>query len=179
MVLNVIKGAYPSLIQISKDLPLSADETITVERGSLLYETADNEWRVASGATAAGNATTPGAFVYFALQAEDDLTAGMAGGVPTTGGDPKLSGLACSPTIEVETDMFDSGETYAVGSYCKVGTNGKLAPHTNHATAVLQVTKAAYVRWVNNAPAVAGWRTGNNVTVIRGRTMYIPNLTTA
>jgi len=179
MVLNVIKGAYPSLIQISKDLPLSASEVITVERGSLLYETADNEWRVASGAAHAGDATTPGAFVYFALQAEDDLVAGMAGGVPTTGGSPKLSGLSCQPTIEIETDMFDSGETYAVGSFCKVGTNGNLAPHTNNATAILQVTKSAYVRWINNAPAVVGWRTGNNKTVLRGRTMYLPGLVTA
>ena len=179
MVLNVIKGLVPSLGQISKDLPLSASETITVERGSLLYEDANNEWRVASGAGNRGSATTPGAFVYFALQPEDDLTASMAGGVPTTGDEPKLSGIACSPTIEIETDMYDSTETYAVGSYCMVGTNGNLAPHTNHATAILQVTRSAYTRWVNNAPAVTGWRTGNNATVIRGRTMYIPNLTTA
>lgn len=179
MVLNILKGAVPSLIQISKSLPLSADETISVERGSLLYETADNEWRVASGAAHAGNATTPGVFVYFALQPDDDLVAGMAGGTPTTGGSPKLSAVACSPTIEIETDMFDAEETYAVGSFCKVGTNGTLSPHTSAATAILQVTKSPYVRWVNNAPAVVGWRTGNNVTVLQGRTMYIPNLVTA
>ena len=178
MVLNVIKGPYPSLIQISKDLPLSDAETIAIERGTLLYETSDNEWRVAT-ASQAGTATAPGAFVYFSLMADTDLVAGMAGGVPTTGGSPKLSALACQPTQEIETDMIDTAQNYTVGSFCAAGANGKLVPHTNHATALLQVTKGKYVRWVNNAPAVVGWRTGNNVTVVRGRTMYIPNLTVA
>ena len=172
MVLNVKKGAYPSLVQIDKEALLSAHETGTVERGQLLYLNGDGEWQVAS-ATQAGDATHPGTFCYLAFQADSDLTAQMAGGVPVSANQhPKIAGLAVSPTIEIETDMFTGSP--ALGNFMAAGANGRLVVHTSGATALLKVTRAPYVRWINNAVAVTGWRTGNNVAVVRGVTMYVP-----
>lgn len=174
MVLNVKKGAYPSLIQIDKEALLSASETHSVERGSLLYlEASSGEWRVA-GAAQAGDTTHPGQFCYFAFQSDSDLTAQMAGGVPVSANQrPKLAGIACSPTIEIETDMF-VGTAPTLGQFMAAADFGKLAVHADGQTALLKVTRAPYVRWINNAVAVTGWRTGNNVTVVRGVTMYVP-----
>ena len=172
MVLNVKKGAYPSLIQIDKEALLSADESGSTERGSLLYLNDSGEWRVA-GATQAGDATHPGAFCYFSFQADSDLTAQMAGGVPVSANQrPKLAGIACSPSIEIETDMYTGSPL--LNSFMAAGANGKLVVHVTGNTALLKVTRAPYVRWINNAVAVTGWRTGNNVTVVRGLTMYVP-----
>jgi hypothetical protein len=172
MVLNVKKGAYPSLIQIDKEALLSADETVAVERGSLLYLNGSGEWRVA-GAAQAGDTTHPGTFCYFAFQSDSDLTAQMAGGVPVSANQrPKIAGIACSPTIEVETDMFTGSP--ALNQFMAAGANGRLVVHADGNTALLRVTRAPYVRWINNAVAVTGWRTGNNLTVVRGVTMYVP-----
>lgn len=173
MVLNVKKGAYPSLTQMDKEALLSAQEVIAVERGSLLYlEAASGEWRVAT-ATERGDTTHPGQFCYFAFQSDSDLTAQMAGGVPVSANQqPKIAGIACSPTIEIETDMFNGNP--ALGNFMAAGANGRLAVHADGQTALLKVTRAPYVRWINNAVAVTGWRTGNNVSVVRGVTMYVP-----
>ena len=172
MVLNVKKGAYPSLTQIDKEALLSADESIAVERGSLLYLDDDGEWRVA-GATQAGDSTHPGAFCYFAFQADSDLTAQMAGGVPVSANQrPKIAAISGSPTIEIETDMLTGSPD--LGDFMMAGANGKLVVHETGKTALLKVTRAPYVRWINNAVAVTGWRTGNNVTCVRGVTMYVP-----
>jgi len=176
MVLNVLKGAYPTLQQIDKTLPKSADETGDIERGSLLYENADNEWRIAGVAQAGTANTIPGPFLFLALMPDTDLVAGMAGDVPTSGNEPVLTGLAISPSVEIETDMYDSGGSYTVGQFLKVGANGNFVAQTDGFTAIGIVTKTPYTRWVNNAPAVTGWRTGNNVSVIALRTMYVPNL---
>lgn len=177
MLLNVKKGPYPSLTQMDKELLLSADETGEVERGICLYQDSDDEWRIA-GETQAGDATTPGEVIYFALQPEGDLTAQMAGGAPGTDGlQPKIAALACTPTIEIETDMFDG--TPSSGDNLSVGADGKLVEHSDGETVIARVTKAPYTRWVNNAEAVSGWRTGNNVTAIRALTMYAPSVVTS
>jgi hypothetical protein len=174
MLFNVKKGPYPSLIQMDKELLVSADSVGTIERGSGLYQDANDEWKLA-GATQAGDAQTPGAIIYFALQGEDDLVAQMAGGVPISDDvQPKIAALACSPTIEIETDMFTG--TLTSGQNLSIGANGKLVAHTTGKTVIARVTKAAYSRWVNNASAVAGWRTGNNVTAIRAITLYAPQV---
>jgi hypothetical protein len=177
MLLNVKKGPYPSLQQMDKELLLSASETGTVERGICLYQDTSDEWRIA-GATQAGTTTVPGALVYFALQGEDDLTAQMAGGVPVSSTvQPKIAAISCTPTIEIETDMFTG--TLTSGQDLAVGANGKLVAHSGAAagaTIIARVTRVAYTRWVNNAAAVAGWRTGNNVTAIRAITMYAPQV---
>lgn len=182
MVFNVIKGNYPTLAQVDKALLKSADEDVAIERGMLLTENTDNEWVVAGGAEdslKAGSDAQAGAFVYFALQGEDDLTAGMAGDIGAgadSDGEPKINGLACSPTNEIETDMYAFTGDPDVGDFLAVSAAapGKLTELTTGQTAVAQLTRGEYTRWVNNAVAVAGYRTGNNVDVIRARTMYIP-----
>ena len=172
MVLNVIKGPYPSLTQVDKDALLDSGETVAVERGSLLKINGSGNWNVCQ-AIDAGDATHPGAFVFFAFMPDTDLTAQMAGGYPINGNQPpKLAGLAVSPTNEIETDMFSGSPS--IGDFMTCGANGVLVAHANGNTALLRVTKAATTRWVNNAVAVSGWRLGNSVSVIRGLTMYIP-----
>ena len=84
----------------------------------------------------------------------------------------KIAALAVSPTILIETDMYNA--TPLLGDFLAAGAGGKFAAHIDGQTAIGRVTKAPYMRWVNNAPAVVGWRTGNNVTAIRVLTMYVP-----
>jgi len=178
MLLNVLKGAYPSLQQISKDHLIAADAAF--ERGSCLVETTSNgvtTWKVA-GTT---DAADPGAVVHFSLHGADDYQTMQAGSLSGSGYVPKVSALSCTMPMEIETDMF-SGDGIAVGDYLMVGANGKLVKHTSGNTAVLQVTKAPYTRWANNADATGintGFRQGSNVTVIAGRTVFLPKLATA
>jgi hypothetical protein len=176
MLLNVKKGPYADLAQNSKSLKVSASETGTVERGICLYMDANGEWMIATSSEA-GDATTPGAFIYFALQGSDDLTAQMAGGTPTSAtAQAKIAAIGCSPSLEIETDMFAG--TPALNDNLAVGDDGLLEAHADGETIIAQVTSAAADRWVNNAAAVAGWRTGNNVSAISVVTMYVPCVTT-
>lgn len=175
MLLNVLKGAYPSLQQISKDHLIEADAKF--ERGTCLVENTVGDkttWKIA-GDDDAGN---PGAVVHFALQGSEDYQALMAGKLSDTGYIAKVSALSCTMPMEIETDMF-SGDDLVAGDYLMVGEGGKLVKHTDGNTAVLQVTKAPYVRWSNNADAsgvTTGFRQGTNVTVIAGRTVFLPAL---
>jgi len=175
MFLNVIKpaGLYPSMQQMDTEKMVSPLNQQTIERGHLLYVDADDEWRVA-GAAQAGNATTPGAFIWFALQSGNDLTAGMAGGTPTTGGSPKIAAIACSPTLRIQTDMFDQTATFARHQLLTVGDGGIFAAHASGQTVYGQILRLPFVRWVNNAVAVRGYRTGNNVNAVEVLTMYLP-----
>lgn len=181
MLLNVLKGAYPSLQQISKDHLIATDTAF--ERGSCLVETTSNgvtTWKVA-GTT---DATDPAAIVHFSLHGAyknvDDYQTLMAGKLSTTGYTPRVSALSCLQPMEIETDMFteEVGSELAPGDYLTVGANGKLVKRTaTTQNAYLQVTQASHARWANNADAsgVGGdWRQGNNVNVITGRTVFIP-----
>lgn len=182
MLLNALKGAYPSLQQISKDHLIEADAQF--ERGTCLVEKTTTSgsdsittWAIATAADAAD----PSKVVHFALQGSDDYQALMAGTLGSTGYVAKVSALSCTMPMEIETDMF-TGDDIQVGDYLMVGDNGKLVKHTTGKTAVLQVTKAPYTRWSNNADAsgvTTGFRQGTNVTVLAGRTVFIPNLATA
>ncbi|MFC1453575.1 hypothetical protein ACFLQL_00155 [Verrucomicrobiota bacterium] len=174
---NVIKGAYPSLQQIDKTLPMNADATGIV-RGSLMYEDA-GEFKLATSSQE-GDADTPGAYIYVALMDQDDLVAGMAGsiGQGVGSGVPRLTGLAISMPMEIETDQY-TGQSFTVGEFVAVGDDGKFVAHATGVTAIGQITKGITTRWANDAVAVAGWRTGNKVNVIRIRTMYIPSLVNA
>ena len=172
---NVLKGAYPSLQQIDKSLMVAAGETGIV-RGSLIYQSG-TEFKLAT-ATQATDAT---AYIYFALQGQDDLTAGMAGtrGQGVFGGYPKITGLAVGMPTEFETDQFNAGESYAIGDLLTCGASGKLTPHTTGDNCLAQVTKTVASRWVNDAVAVTGFRTGANVNVLTARTLWIPLLATS
>ena len=183
-LLNIIKGAYPSLSQIDKTLPTASTGIV---RGSLMYVAAGaSAFTIgAADATCQGTAAVPGAYMYIALMDYGDLVAGMAGGVGqgVTGGldhlgaaasGPKITGLAISMPMEIETDQYSGGLT--IGQFVMCGANGQFVLHTDGLTALGQVTQGVTTRWANDAQAVTGWRTGNKVNVVRIRTMYIPSM---
>lgn len=176
-LLNVLKGAYPSLQQIDKTLPVHKDGQSgaldAIVRGSLIYDNLG----VFTLAGAAQAATVPGAYIYIALMDATDLVAGMAGsiGQGVGGGVPRITGLAISMPMEIETDQF-TGQSFVIGQFLAVGADGKFVAHTTGQTAIGQVTQGITTRWQNDKPAVPGWRTGDKVNVIRIRTMYVPGL---
>lgn len=175
MFLNVIQGPAP-LYRHKTEKLVSADETGLIERGQLLYVDAQDEWRIA-GTAQAGGATAPGPILWMAEQAGDDLTAGMAGGLPDGGGQAKIGAVCITPSMTVETDMFD-GEL-ALEGLLSVGADGKFVAHTTGDTVYGRCVAVSASRWANNAVAVPGYRTGANVDVIRVVTLYIPNIATA
>lgn len=179
-LLNVLKGAYPSLQQIDKSLLVATGETGIV-RGSLIYvDGATNTFKLA-GTSQQGSDTTPGDFIYIALMDQSDLVAGMAGtvGQGIGGGVAKITGLACSMPMEIETDQYDQTLSPTVGQFLMVGASGKFVLHTDGKTCIGQVTHGVVTRWANDAIAVTGWRLGNKVNTICLRTMYLPGLQTA
>lgn len=182
---NVLKGAYPSLQQIDKTLDLDAGETGIV-RGSLMYESTTAKFKLANAA----DATDSEKYLYFCLQPQTDLVAGMAGSIGQgtakvwTGGTTvvsagvaRVTGLAVGMPFEFETDQFVA-DTYHIGQLLTVADGGLLADHTSGDNCVAQVTKAVFSRWVNDAVAITGWRTGANVNVLTARTLWVPLLTT-
>jgi hypothetical protein len=174
---SVLKGAYPSLQQIDKTLPV-ASGTTGIVRGSLIYES-NGTWLLATATQVA----TVTAYIHFALMAQTDLTAGMAGsvgaGAPNTIAYPavaKVTGLAVGMPMEFETSEFVKTAVYTVGQLLAVANGGKLTAHNSGNNCIAQVTKASRVRWVNDAIAVTGYRTGANVDVLTARTLWIPKL---
>lgn len=167
---NVLKGAYPSLSQIDKTLDVAVGQSGIV-RGSLIYQDGTT-FKLATAAIKADASK----YVFFALQGQNDLVAGMAGSIGQGfgGGTSRITGLAVGMPFEFETDQFKGDEAYAIGALLTAGNNGKLAPHTAGDNVIAQVTKTTFVRWVNDAVAVTGYRTGANVAVLSGRTMWIP-----
>ena len=174
MFLNVLKGAHPGLQQVDLALPIAAGQT-GIERGSFLKVNSSRQFEKAVDADA-----TDDTFLYIALQDQDDLTAGMAGDVgqganSASDGEPVINALSIVPSMQIETDAFDSSWTPNVGDFAEISDNG-LTTHQDGSAAVAKVDAAIASRWVNNAVAVTGWRTGNNVDVITVTTLYIPNL---
>jgi len=169
---NVLKGAYPSLQQIDKTLNVASGQSGIV-RGSLIYQDGV-EFKLAT----ATQSTASGAYIYIALMSQDDLVAGMAGtkGQGAPGGVARITGLAVGMPFEFESSEFAIGSTYAVGDILTCGNGGELVPHTTGKNAVAQVTKVVSTRWVNNAVAITGFRTGANLSIITARTMWIPTM---
>lgn len=171
---NVLKGAYPSLQQIDKTLSVGRSVTGIV-RGTLVYETSGGVWAVCDN-TVQKNAT---AYPYFALMAQTDLTAGMAGSVGQglAGGVARITGLAVGMPMEFETDQFDNSVAYLPGDMLMPIAGGRLGKWTTTNNCVSQVTKATVNKWVNDAVAVTGWRTGALRSILTARTVWIPKLT--
>ena len=169
---NVLKGAYPTLQQIDKTLDVGAGE-VGIVRGSLMYQDTTNVFKLAQ----AVDDSDAEKYLYFALQAQTDLVAGMAGsiGQGVAGGVARVTGIAVGMPFEFETDQFVADQ-YVIGQLLTVADGGKLADHTSGDNCVAQVTKAVFSRWVNDAVAVTGWRTGANVNVLTARTLWIPKL---
>jgi len=171
---NVLKGAYPTLQQIDLTLPVAAGQSGIV-RGSLVYQDG-TEFKLAGAA----QATVAAVYLHFCLMAQTDLTAGMAGsrGQGSASGQAVITGLAPAMPLQFETDQFNTAITYTVGMLLTVGASGKLTQHTTGDHCVAQVTAVVTSRWVNNAVAVTGFRTGANVSVLRARTLWHPLLAT-
>jgi len=169
---NVLKGAYPTLQQIDKTLDVGARE-VGIVRGSLMYQDATNVFKLANAA----DDSNAEKYLYFALQAQTDLVAGMAGsiGQGVAGGVARVTGIAVGMPFEFETDQFVAA-SYYIGQLLTVANGGKLVDHSSGKNCVAQVTKAVFSRWVNDAVAVTGWRTGANVNVLTARTLWIPKL---
>lgn len=181
-----IKGAYPSLAQVDKTLPVASGGE-DIERGTIVALVKDDTGVFSQGVFKIASATDK--LLYVSLQDYDDPTAGFAGttfdseggSVPGKGAVPSvpaITGIDLSQDGEYETSMFQPG-TYAVGDPLAVA-DGVLAKAGEGANVVGYVT-AAFTRWVNNAIAVPNQangktdrrlakRTGARVPVIRFRT---------
>jgi len=176
MLLNVLKGAYPSLQQISKDHLIDTAEKF--ERGICLVEQfADGvtTWKVADGTTA----EDPAAIVHFSLHGADDYQTLQAGTMVGEKFSARVSALSCLQPMEIETDMFDKEADLEPGDYLTTGAGGILVKAANDGSQNIyaQVTKAKYARWSNNAESggvPSGFRQGATVDVIAARTVFIP-----
>jgi hypothetical protein len=170
---NVLKGAYPTLQQIDKSLPVATSETGIVRGSAMRIDTsgpAPAFIRTDATSASQGALNTPGPIVYFSLQDQaqpDVLRAGVITGIP------------CTFPAEVETDQYDSGGSFPVNGRIMAGASGKVVDHTDDKTAIGVVTAGPTFRWVNDAVAVAGERTGARVSVIKFQTIYAPNVSTA
>ena len=173
---NVVKGAYPSLQQIDKTLSVGSRVTGIV-RGTLIYETPTSVWALCDNTVQ----DDPTAYPFFALMAQTDLTAGMAGSVGQglAGGVARVTGLAVGMPMEFETDQFDNSVGYLPGALLIPIAGGKLGAHVSTNNCVAQVTKSTVNKWVNDAVAVTGWRTGALRSILTARTVWIPTLTTS
>lgn len=171
MYFNVLKGAYLSLQAVDKVLP-TADTGI--ERGSAIVES-NGAW-----IRAHASSSDPAEYVHFALQNYTDKVAGMAGsrGQGLPGGRPVITGFAVGNPCEFQTDMFVAG-TYTVGQLLMVADTGKLGAHTTGKNCVAQVTAIPANKYVNDAVLVTGFSTGNYLSVITARTLWVPRLATA
>jgi len=158
---NVLKGAYPSLSQIDRTLPVG-DAVTGLVRGSALVVIA-GVWKLTADDTPShGVAGTPGPVVYFALQGQEQTDVQMAGG---------LTGLSCQMPLEVETDQYNG--TPAVGDLLVGSTGGKVSVHADGETAIGIVTKSAYQRWINDKDGTPQGGFGN---VISFSTAYLPDM---
>ena len=166
--LNFPKGGYPAV-----DMPVALRPIVdgaagrAIVRGSLMTLASD-KFRVTTNSSDRAYKT----LFYFALQAATDLSAQMAGTVSV----PMIVGMPCNNVLEIETDQYDATGTYAVDTLLTAGDNGTVTPWASGYTVVGIVTQVPAQRWVNDAAAVAGYRTGNNASVIRFRTLWVPIL---
>lgn len=172
---NVLKGAYPSLQQIDKTLPVASTATGIV-RGSLIYQEG-TEFKLATS-TQADEAS---AYIFFSLQDQTGLTAGMAGGKGrgADSGVARITGIAVGQPFEFETSEFDIANSYSVGDLLMPTDGGELTTHTDDKNVVAQVTKAVYNKYINSAVAITGFRTGANRSILTARTMWVPTFSTA
>ena len=173
-----VKGAYPSLGQVDKTLPLSADVE-KLERGMIVaLNPGTNDKEEKNGVWALPKATDK--LLYVALQDSSDPTAGFAGtSFDPKGGVPCITALDLNQDAEYETSVFDGDVTYAVGDPLKANSDGILTKSTGENDVVVgYVTGVPTDRWVNNAIAVPPWqkdqrlayRTGATVSVLRFKT---------
>jgi len=186
---KTLKGDSPSLAQIDKTLSVGVGEEGIV-RGTLLR--IDSSYNQSAGgvfrAAQAADAGDPATYIYFALIAQDDFQAGMAGsigqgvaarstaalpGEAAGAGAARITGLAVGQPQEFETDQFTGTDgQFVVGTKLTCGADGKLVPHTAGDCVIATVTAAPFHRWVNDAAVAGVNRTGAQVKVINAMTAW-------
>ena len=171
-----VKGAYPSLGQVDKTLPLSAG--VTLERGMIVaLNPGTNDKEEKNGVWALPKTTDK--LLYVALQDSSDPTAGFAGtSFDPKGGVPCITALDLNQDAEYETSVF-KGSAFTVGQPLYAGTDGFITnADPGSAEVIGYVTGVPTDRWVNNAIAVPpgqtdqrlAYRTGATVSVLRFKT---------
>jgi hypothetical protein len=172
-----VKGAYPSLAQVDKTLPVKEGIDLdNIKRGTVMHVDATTN-TFALGAEA-GN-------TYISLQNGDDTQAEFAGGTwfgngktdienaTRKPGTPAVTGLSMTMAGEYETDNF-TGEI-VVGTKLTAGTDGIIKAAGGSDPAFAICTSAPAARWVNNAEVTSGYgasrRQGASVSVIRFKTI--------
>ena len=170
--LNIIKGNYPSLNMVTLDRPVAKIAGSPVLRGSVMVNN-NGTFKLIEYNQAKGGV------VYWSLNGEVEPEAEYAGTVDA----PIVAGLPCTAPMEIETDQFKASDTYTEGSFIvpTVPASGdaatgvvELAGATATEWVIGICTRAPYKRWINNATAIEGQRTGASKTVIRFTTVYIP-----
>jgi hypothetical protein len=182
-----VKGAYPSLAQIDKTLPIgeSTENLSKIKRGTVMYVDGDtNTFKLGA---AEGN-------TYISLQNYDDTQAEFAGGTWFGNGKtdivnseadsyveiahtPAVTGLSMTMAGEYETDNFFSTDDDAitVGTKLTAGTDGIIKKAGSSDPVFAICTSAPVARWVNNAWVTQGYgasrRQGASVSVIRFKTI--------
>ena len=177
-----VKGAYPSLGQVDKTLPVEKAFN-TLRRGMIVaLGTGDGSKYQSEGIWKLPAAATD--ILYIALQDYNDPTAGFAGTSfdPKGDGTPRVTAIDVHQDGEYETDMFDPAiaSTVKIGDMLYASATGYLTTDNSATGAFVgYVTGVPTERWVNNAVAVPpgnntdprlAVRTGANVTVIRFKT---------
>jgi hypothetical protein len=176
MYLNIKNGTFLDLNQVSMEVNAASGQTI--ERGLLTYQTG-SELAVAGTAQA-----TAGNLLYLALGASSGHTElfaadgpfpGAVAGVPAGG---KVTVLSITPSLVIETEAYDDGESYAAGDALTVGAGGLFTPHVSGRT-LTGVVLGSGTAADNLGAAVAGWRTGRTANVLTIQTLFVPKYATA
>lgn len=175
-----LKGAYPSLGQVDKTLPVASNQLSTIKRGMILTIQASADEKRPEGEWVL--ATDTSKVFYVALQDYTDPTAAFAGTgfSPTEGGVPVITAIDLAQDGEYETSEFAEG-AYAVGDPLTVDGNGKITKNTDTSTKAVigYVTQAPANRWVNNAIATPAGQTDQRLATRTGATMSVLHFRTA
>lgn len=172
-----LKGAYLTLGQVDKTLPVASDDLSTIKRGMVLTIQASADEKRPNGEWVLAGKDSE--VFYVALQDYTDPTAAFAGTgfSPTEGGVPAITGLDLGQDGEYETSVYDTAATYVVGDKLTV-VDGLLTKAGDGDAVVGFVTTAPAKRWINNAIATPvgqkdqrlATRTGATETVLHFRT---------
>lgn len=172
-----LKGAYPSLGQVDKTLPVSGDDVATIQRGMILALAPDTNnpgntegvWKIA------GKEDTS---LYVALQDYTDPAAGFAGTVfndpkdGVTPGVPCITGLSLDQEGEYQTSVFDPDAVYAINDALTV-VNGVITKAGDGDKVLGHVTGVPSDRWVNNAIALPPGGTDQRLAIRTGAKLSV------
>lgn len=180
--LSPLSGGFPFKDQHNRSAVVALDEegvNTGIKRGMVIRVNTDGEFEIASDTS-----IKP---MYLALQDYDDLQAIFAGnfsigkGVPPAKGSdgdhkledhpvitrnaPKITGIHMDDGDVWETDAFDEGADYEIGTPLTV-KDGLVTAGAEGDDCVGYVVKRPYTRYANDATLLPGMITGANIRVI-------------